>query len=156
MPDDDPENEGVKLLKNTFAVGEEAFPYIGDLRDRSVTELEILHGSLNDPEANPRTYFYFRSVDFIAKHVKKEDRWMVRGAAPFRAVVVFVFVMCFSCLLLQRRFHRKACEEGRPMDGTWCNAIPCRFCFRLCFSCLLLQRRFHSEKREYRGPVDVT
>lgn len=75
-PDDDPENGGVVLLKKTFEIGIEAFPWIDNMWDRSVTEIEILHGALNDPKASPRCFFYFRSVDFIDKYVPKDKRWM--------------------------------------------------------------------------------
>ena len=35
-------------------------PWLKDLRGRSVTELEILHGVLNNSEMAPRAFFYFR------------------------------------------------------------------------------------------------
>ncbi len=35
-------------------------PWLKDLQGRSVTELEILHGVLNDPEMAGRAFFYFR------------------------------------------------------------------------------------------------
>ncbi|NQT13105.1 MAG: tetratricopeptide repeat protein [Planctomycetes bacterium] len=46
---------------DTFAADlEEEQPWVGSLRDRSVTELEILHGVLNKPEMASRAFFYFR------------------------------------------------------------------------------------------------
>ncbi len=39
---------------------EEEQPWLHALRDRSVTELEILHGVLNNPEMADRAFFYFR------------------------------------------------------------------------------------------------
>jgi nephrocystin-3 len=35
-------------------------PWLENCRDRSLTELEILHGYLNDPESADHAYFYFR------------------------------------------------------------------------------------------------
>jgi nephrocystin-3 len=62
----------VKLLKKTFEIGMQAFPWIGTRMDRSVTELEILHGALNNPNLSPRTYFYLRDVAFL--HSLPKDR----------------------------------------------------------------------------------
>lgn len=41
-------------------------PWLRDLRGRSVTELEILHGVLNNPESAARAFFYFRSPAYAA------------------------------------------------------------------------------------------
>ena len=54
--------------------GDEAFtpdldeeqPWLKELHDRSVTELEILHGVLNDPEMAGRAFFYFRDPAYAA------------------------------------------------------------------------------------------
>lgn len=89
-----------ELLEKTFEIGEAAFPWLRNFRDKryllfvslalflclslsirsvsivahiswsltvcivlcSVTEGEMLHGALNDPSLNPRTFFYFRSL----------------------------------------------------------------------------------------------
>lgn len=40
-------------------------PWLGEHRDHSVTELEILHGVLNDPEMADHAYFYFRDPAYI-------------------------------------------------------------------------------------------
>lgn len=39
-------------------------PWLGRLKDRSVTELEILHGVLNDPDMAGRAFFYFRDPKY--------------------------------------------------------------------------------------------
>lgn len=43
-------------------------PWLRDLRDRSVTELEILHGVLNNPGMAARAFFYFRDPAWAAAH----------------------------------------------------------------------------------------
>ncbi len=45
---------------------EEEQPWLKELHDRSVTELEILHGVLNDPEMAGRAFFYFRDPAYAA------------------------------------------------------------------------------------------
>ncbi|MGB3074658.1 MAG: tetratricopeptide repeat protein, partial [Chitinophagales bacterium] len=42
-------------------------PWLNDLHGKSVTELEILHGVLNNPEMAGRAYFYFRDPSYAAK-----------------------------------------------------------------------------------------
>jgi len=42
-----------------------AYPWLDTYRDRSLTELEIIHGVLNHPEAAGRAFFYFRDKDFL-------------------------------------------------------------------------------------------
>ena len=64
-PTDDTNDQYVQLLLKTFDIGVQQFPWIQQCMDRSVTELEILHGTLNNPQLNPRTYFYFRSCEFL-------------------------------------------------------------------------------------------
>lgn len=65
MPGDNPQDQYVRLLEKTFELAEAKFEWIRLARDRSVTELEILHGALNDPALSPRTFFYFRDVSFL-------------------------------------------------------------------------------------------
>lgn len=40
-------------------------PWLEEYQNRSVTELEILHGVLNNPEMSDRVLFYFRDPEFI-------------------------------------------------------------------------------------------
>ncbi len=40
-------------------------PWLAEHLDRSITELEILHGVLNNPEMAENAYFYFRDPNFI-------------------------------------------------------------------------------------------
>ena len=40
-------------------------PWLRDLHGKSVTELEILHGVLNNPEMAGRAFFYFRSSSYL-------------------------------------------------------------------------------------------
>jgi nephrocystin-3 len=44
---------------------EEEQPWLKDLHGKSVTELEILHGVLNNPEMAGRSFFYFRDPKYI-------------------------------------------------------------------------------------------
>lgn len=43
-------------------------PWLDGLRGRSGTELEILHGVLNDPDMAQRSFFYFRDPSYAAHH----------------------------------------------------------------------------------------
>ena len=43
-------------------------PWLKDLHDKSVTELEILHGVLNNPEMAGRAFFYFRDREYASKN----------------------------------------------------------------------------------------
>ena len=49
-------------------------PWIKDFRGRSVTEIEIRHGALNDPPAAALARFYFRQVPTVAKDAVIEPR----------------------------------------------------------------------------------
>ena len=62
------------LLETTFQIGEAAFPWVKEMRDRSVTELEMLHGALNDPQVTHRALFYFRTVKYLEKLPKEERK----------------------------------------------------------------------------------
>jgi hypothetical protein len=46
---------------------EEEQPWLKGLRDKSVTELEILHGVLNNPDMAERAFFYFRDPAYSAE-----------------------------------------------------------------------------------------
>lgn len=52
-------------------------PWLREHRERSVTELEILHGVLNDPRMAPFAFFYFRSPAYL-------DALAPRDRAGFR------------------------------------------------------------------------
>ena len=66
-------------------------PWLKDLHGKSVTELEILHGVLNNPETAPRAFFYVRApayaeargADFLSEGQASADRIMIdrRGAS---------------------------------------------------------------------------
>jgi nephrocystin-3 len=43
-------------------------PWLNMLHGKSVTELEILHGVLNNPEMAGRAFFYFRDPEYAQKH----------------------------------------------------------------------------------------
>ncbi|MFH0953763.1 MAG: tetratricopeptide repeat protein [Verrucomicrobiota bacterium] len=48
-------------------------PWLKDLHGKSVTELEILHGVLNNPDMAGRAFFYFRDPAFV-NSVPEKDR----------------------------------------------------------------------------------
>jgi tetratricopeptide (TPR) repeat protein len=57
-------------------------PWLGDLSGKSVTELEILHGVLNDPEMADRSFFYLRDpayaqergADFLSENADDANK----------------------------------------------------------------------------------
>lgn len=63
------------------------YPWVKEEADRSITELEILHGVLRNPEMATHAYFYFRdpsyleSKDFTAA-VPEKDRINFRSESP--------------------------------------------------------------------------
>ncbi len=82
-PDDDPNNDGVQLLLKTFAIATDPFPWIKDKLDRSVTEIEILHGALN--AVSPRAFFYFRDVEYLTTlEAKDRPAFIEMGVAEER------------------------------------------------------------------------
>jgi nephrocystin-3 len=62
--------------------GEDAFtkdlieeqPWLNETNGKSVTELEILHGVLNDPEMASRAFFYFRDPKYIDSIPEKKKK----------------------------------------------------------------------------------
>jgi nephrocystin-3 len=68
--EDDPDNDGVQLLLKTFAIAIDSFPWVSTKYDRSVTEIEILHGALNS--VSPRAFFYFRDASYLTSLPEKE------------------------------------------------------------------------------------
>jgi hypothetical protein len=61
-------------------------PWLDELRGgKSVTELEILHGVLNDPKMAGRALFYFRSSVYAGKK---------GGAYTFRHVLAWLNLLC--------------------------------------------------------------
>ncbi len=42
-------------------------PWVEGLKDKSVTELEILHGVLRDPDMAERSFFFFRDPEYARK-----------------------------------------------------------------------------------------
>lgn len=56
-----------ELLHRTFEKALPSYPWIGNLRDRSITELEIRHAILNDlsDRATDHTLFYLRDPSYM-------------------------------------------------------------------------------------------
>ena len=59
--------------------------WLVDARDRSVTEMEILHGVLNDPEAAGHAYFYLRDPAWVAALPADEQATYVEDSEEGRA-----------------------------------------------------------------------
>ena len=47
-----------EFLQRTFDFAIPSYPWIDKYRDKAVTELEFLHGHLNDPGAIPACFFF--------------------------------------------------------------------------------------------------
>ncbi|XP_038069674.1 TPR repeat-containing protein DDB_G0287407-like [Patiria miniata] len=73
-----------EMLQKTFDYALATFPFIADYRDRSVTELEYLHGHLNNPGARAASFF-FRDKAYDDKKLKEyEKSGDERNARKFR------------------------------------------------------------------------
>src|SRR4030066_1837451 len=59
--------------------------WLKDLNGKSVTELEILHGVLNNPEMAGRAFFYFRDPKFIESLPPKERSAYFESTTPEEA-----------------------------------------------------------------------
>src|SRR5687768_9031106 len=57
-------------------------PWLAEHRDRSVTELEILHGVLNDPEMAGHAYFYFRDPAYADTLPAGQEAVLREGPTP--------------------------------------------------------------------------
>ncbi|HVS04227.1 MAG TPA: AAA family ATPase [Thermoanaerobaculia bacterium] len=57
-------------------------PWLAEHRGRSVTELEILHGVLNDPGMAEHAFFYFRSPSYLDTLPGEERDACVEGPTP--------------------------------------------------------------------------
>ena len=51
----------------------EQLPWLGDLSGTSVTEMEVLHGVLNDPDAAGHTFFHLRDPAWMASRPPEEQ-----------------------------------------------------------------------------------
>lgn len=73
----------------------ESEPWLADLENRSITELEILHGVLNDPEMADHAFFYFRDPAYLKTvppdqrdaYREKPDTEAARKLAELKAVI---------------------------------------------------------------------
>ena len=55
--------------------------WLKDMHDKSVTELEILHGVLNNPEMAGRAFFYFRDPKYIETITDKKADFLSETSA---------------------------------------------------------------------------
>ena len=56
--------------------------WLGDFRDRSVTELEILHGVLNNPGMGQHAFFYFRDASYTNSLPLEQRQPFLEIASP--------------------------------------------------------------------------
>jgi hypothetical protein len=59
-------------------------PWLAEHADHSVTELEILHGVLNDPAMAGHAYFYLRDPGYVESLPKKQRPDFVEGSPELR------------------------------------------------------------------------
>jgi len=57
-------------------------PWLTKNQDRSVTELEIMHGVLNDPDMAGHAFFYFRSKEYLQKLPPDIRKDYIENASP--------------------------------------------------------------------------
>jgi len=80
-------------------------PWLKDLHGRSVTELEILHGVLNNPEMAGRAFFYFRDPAYA--RIKGTGFLPENGEAAEKQTAL-------------KNFIRKTCKEKNiPLQETY-------------------------------------
>lgn len=60
-----------ELLAKTMDIGEEHYPWMKPFRQRSVTELEMLHGALEEPELAGFSTFYIRKHEQFKEEMKQ-------------------------------------------------------------------------------------
>lgn len=65
-----------------------AQPWLKEHADASVTELEIMHGVLNNPEMKHRAFFYFRDPSYIKKIPREKRKDYTEGKLPYREKLV--------------------------------------------------------------------
>ncbi|XP_022080211.1 TPR repeat-containing protein DDB_G0287407-like [Acanthaster planci] len=69
-----------EMLQKTFDYAVSRFPFIDNFRDRSVTELEFLHGHLNKPGARAASFF-FRDKAYDDQKLKEYEAAGDEGSA---------------------------------------------------------------------------
>ena len=70
-------------------------PWLSEHRKHSVTELEILHGVLNNPEMAQHAYFYFRDPSYNPLSLRERDRLALSEVEGVRV----------KCFILLKTFH---------------------------------------------------
>lgn len=60
------------LLEQTMDIGEARYPWVAEYRDRSVTELEMLHGALLRPDLAESVTFYFRQHEAFKQNMAQD------------------------------------------------------------------------------------
>lgn len=64
-----------RSLAETFDIAAEKHPWVDSYRDRSVTEVEMLHGALFHPSLAPNAHFYLRNESYLDSldSIKRRD-----------------------------------------------------------------------------------
>lgn len=68
----------------------ETQPWLEEHRERSLTELEILHGVLRNPEMAPRAFFYFRDPSYRDRVPTEQVADLISESAEARAKLKFL------------------------------------------------------------------
>jgi tetratricopeptide (TPR) repeat protein len=92
----------------------EAQPWLAEHRERSVTELEILHGVLNDPGMAGHAFFYFRDpayVDRLPAGVGREDFRSESPEAAAKLIALKERIRASGLALREGYAHPKAFGE---------------------------------------------
>ncbi|XP_071965427.1 uncharacterized protein [Antedon mediterranea] len=74
-----------EMLQKTFDFALPNYPWLNSYRDRSVTELEFLHGHLNKPGARPACFFFRDKAYDESQRLKFEKKGDERNARKFTA-----------------------------------------------------------------------
>ena len=76
----------------------EIHPWLDEHREKSVTELEMLHGVLNNPDMAERTFFYFRNPNHAdSVDEKTRDDFKVENPeSAERLKIPFTYVPCLK------------------------------------------------------------
>ncbi|XP_033125659.1 TPR repeat-containing protein DDB_G0287407-like isoform X2 [Anneissia japonica] len=72
-----------EMLQKTFDFALPSYPWLASFRDRSVTELEFLHGHLNNPGARPACFFFRDKAYDESQRMKFEKEGDGRSARKF-------------------------------------------------------------------------
>jgi hypothetical protein len=94
-------------------------PWLARHRGRSVTELEILHGVLNDPEMAEHAFFYFRDPSYI-------DRLPLERQAEYREEATKEEIAAYGPEEAERRAQQRRDKLADLKDRIRASGFPVR------------------------------